>query len=75
MTNTFDAHALADLLRLSQSEFLTLMCQGQFPWPTISPKGRFYWPESTIPAWLVLVGKYRAEKKQKPAVGAGRMVS
>ncbi len=69
MSNTFDAHGLGDILSLFQSEVLTLMNEGHFPKPTISPKGRFYWSEATIPEWLVLVGKYKARIKQNPLVG------
>lgn len=71
MTNTFDAHALADLLRLSRDEFLAMMRQEKFPSPTISPKGRFYWSEATWHEWTQLAEKFKAEKKQKTRWASG----
>jgi hypothetical protein len=64
-----DAHALTDLLRLSMGEFLALLRQGSFPTPFVSPRGRFYWTESSISEWLKLAEVFKdttGGKKRNP---------
>lgn len=64
MTNGIDVHGLADLLHLTVEQLLILMDQGAFPTPFVSPRGRFYWPEGSIPEWLVLAKQFKAEKRK-----------
>ena len=61
-----DAHGVADLLHLSMGDFLALLRRGGFPTPFVSPKGRFYWPETSIPEWLRLADRIKNETLRRP---------